>query len=211
MSCLSLIKSRVHFSAAVSIRTNGFTESLPLTQQTDHGSSRQSEQRGRLCVYFCAIWSSVVTLSVCSRRYRDVSPVYAPGKPQQIQLHSGCSHWLPICLKGNAERTNCFLTPADSSPTATSYHYLTIISGLTVFDLEKRPVFLLILQVFPIYKEPECYFYKGTYCWILKSHAALQPNSVYKNKARKENQISACSQGSEVELDLPWEPLGIHG
>lgn len=141
MSCLSLIKSGVRFSAAVSIRTNGFTESLPLTQQIDHCSSCQSEQRGRLCVYFCAIWSSAVTLSVCSLRNRDVSPVYAPGKPQQIQLHSGCSHWLPICLKGNAERTNCFLTPADSSPTATSYHYLTIISGLTVFDLEKKACF----------------------------------------------------------------------
>lgn len=149
---------------------------------------------------------------LCSKRWMDASLVCAPGKPQHIWFHTGCTDWLPICLKGNAARTNCFFTPADSNPLATSYYYLTIISGYAVFDFGKKKfVYSLILNFFFLSisesKEPtswtkSCLVWGGslvahlpsTLQHVHKSHAARCADLVNTNKARKPSWKSTCIQ-----------------
>lgn len=100
-------------------------------QRTDHSLECKTNQRGRRCVYSGAVWCVAVILG---QGWFSDSLVYMLGKPQHIWLHTGCTDWLPICLKGNATRTNCFFTTAVSNPLVLSYYYLTIISGHADFD-----------------------------------------------------------------------------
>lgn len=117
------MKCRMHFRAALLIRTASFTKNqVVLTQNTrrEHSTVCESERRGRHRVYFGAIWSLVVILG------------------PELRLSILSDRWM--CARSAHQGSHNISGYTQAALTGCQSVWREMLRGQTVFSLRRIPI-----------------------------------------------------------------------